>query len=166
MQKQKEQQFLKVVEENQQRIQKLCSMYARTEEDRKDLVQEVILNMWKAFSSFRGEAARNTWVYRIILNVCLKKTYAISRNQNTVSIESLDFEPIQQSNNATEKFEALKICIQQLEFSDRSIMLLFLEDLSYKEIGGIIGISENYVAVKIKRIKQKLSDCLKPNKVQ
>lgn len=155
----KEKEFLKLLEENQQRIQKLCSMYAKTKENRKDLMQEVVLNLWKAFPSFRGESAINTWVYRIILNVCLKKTYALKK-EKTVPLEHLDFESFHNATNPTEKFSALRACIQQLDFSDRSIIILFLEELSYREIGGIIGISENYVAVKIKRIKKKLGICL------
>lgn len=160
----KEKQFLKLLEENQQRIQKLCSMYANTEENRKDLMQEVVLNIWKSFSSYRGEASINTWVYRIILNVCLKKTYALKK-ERTVSLEHLDFEPIQTATNPTERFSALRECIQQLEFSDRSIIILFLEELSYREIGEVIGVSENYVAVKIKRVKKKLAMCLNKKEI-
>lgn len=160
----KEKQFLILLEENQQRIQKLCSMYAKTEENRKDLMQEVVLNIWKSFSSYRGEASINTWVYRIILNVCLKKTYALKK-ERTIPLEHLDFEPIQTATNPTERFAALRECIQQLEFSDRSIIILFLEELSYREIGDVIGISENYVAVKIKRVKKKLAVCLNKKEI-
>ncbi|MFK7771323.1 MAG: RNA polymerase sigma factor [Saprospiraceae bacterium] len=160
----KEKQFLKLLEENQQRIQKLCSMYAKTKENQKDLMQEVVLNIWKSFSSYRGEAALNTWVYRVILNVCLKKTYALKK-EKTVPLEHLDFEPIHHAVNPTEKFSALRACIQQLDFSDRSIIILFLEELSYREIGKVIGISENYVAVKIKRIKKKLGICLNKKEI-
>jgi len=158
----KEQAFIKILEENQQRIQKICGMYTTTSEDCKDLVQEVILNIWKAYPSFEGKSAINTWIYRITLNVCLKKRFYRKKEQTTISLEALKFEPkvpINTSND--ERFIALKTCISQLDFSDRAIIILFLEDMAYKEIAEIIGISENYVAVKIKRIKAKLATCLK-----
>jgi len=158
----KEQAFIKILEENQQRIQKICGMYTSTPENRKDLVQEVILNLWKAYPSFEGKSAISTWIYRITLNVCLKKRFYQQKEQTTLSLEALQFEPkapIPTSND--DKFIALKACISQLEFSDRAIIILFLEDMAYKEIAEIIGISENYVAVKIKRIKEKLAVCLK-----
>lgn len=157
----KEKQFLKVLEDHQQRIHKLCSMYATSREDQQDLVQEVVLNIWKSFASFRGEAAIGTWIYRIILNVCLKKRYAIANRQTVISLENLTYEFAAAPTEERPEFVALRRCIQQLEFADRSIIILFLEELSYREIGEIIGISENYVAVKIKRIKAKLGICIK-----
>jgi len=158
----KEQTFIKILEANQQRIQKMCSMYTTTPEDCKDLVQEVILNLWKAYPSFKGKSAITTWIYRIILNVCLKKRFYRQKEQNILSLEDLKFEPTAPINTSNDdKFIALKACISQLEFSDRAIIILFLEDMAYKEIAKIIGISENYVAVKIKRIKAKLAACLK-----
>jgi len=158
----KEQAFLNLINQNQQRIQKICSIYAANAEDQRDLVQEVILNIWKAFPSFQGKASINTWLYRIILNVSLKWSTTIKK-QKTVAIDSLIFEPVQMEANKIEQFEALKKCIGELDYGDRSIIILFLEEVSYKEIGAIVGISENYVAVKIKRIKKKLATCLTKN---
>lgn len=158
----KEQAFIKILEDNQQRIQKICGMYTATPEDGKDLVQEVILNIWKAYPSFEGKSAINTWIYKIILNVCLKKRFYQREKQQIIALDSLKFEPVSNDIDVQDdKFLTLKACIAQLDFSDRAIIILFLEDMAYKEIGEIIGISENYVAVKIKRIKEKLGRCLK-----
>ncbi len=157
-----EQAFIKILEVNQQRIQKICGMYTSTSEDCKDLVQEVILNIWKAYPSFEGKSTINTWIYRITLNVCLKKRFYRQKEQTTVSLEALRFQPTSTTDDTnSNQFIALKACISQLDFSDRAIIILFLEELAYKEIAEIIGISENYVAVKIKRIKTKLAVCLK-----
>ena len=156
-----EQAFIKILETNQQRIQKICGMYTSTPEDCKDLVQEVILNIWKAYSSFEGKSTINTWIYRIILNVCLKKRFLQKKEQMTVSLDGLSFDPISETTSQADNYLALKACISQLDFSDRAIIILFLEEMAYKEIAKIIGISENYVAVKIKRIKEKLAGCLK-----
>jgi len=158
----KEQEFVKILEDNQQRIHKICGMYTNTPEDCQDLVQEVILNIWKAYPSFEGKAAINTWIYRIILNVCLKKRFYRQKEQQVISLDGLKFEPASDTNYVQDdKFLALKECIAQLNFSDRAIIILFLEEMAYKEIAEIIGISENYVAVKIKRIKEKLAVCIK-----
>lgn len=157
----KEQVFIKILEENQQRIQKICGMYTSTSEDCKDLVQEVILNIWKAYPTFEGKSTIDTWIYRIILNVCLKKKFLRQKVQRTISLDGLSFDPPSETTSNEDNYLALKVCINQLDFSDRAIIILFLEELSYREIGEIIGISENYVAVKIKRIKAKLGTCLK-----
>ena len=156
-----EQAFIKILEANQQRIQKICGMYTSTPEDCKDLVQEVVLNIWKAYSSFEGKSTINTWIYRIILNVCLKKRFLQKKAQATVSLDGLSFDPVSETSSQDDNYLTLKACISQLDFSDRAIIILFLEEMAYKEIGEIIGISENYVAVKIKRIKEKLAVCLK-----
>lgn len=163
MNNKKEERFIQLINQNQHRIQKLCAMYTTSGEDRKDLEQEVIMNIWKSFSNFRGEAQIETWLYRIILNVCLKHTYAKAKNRNTISLDNLEFEPSNNTSKSEEEYQDLQHCIQALEFSDKTIIILFLEELPYKSIGEIVGISENHVAVKIKRIKKKLFKCLSKN---
>lgn len=160
MDKLKEEQFLELLNRNRNRIRKLCTMYTTNKEDRKDLEQEVVLNIWKSFSSFRGEAKIETWIYRIILNVCFKYNFAITKNRNTISLDNLDFEVPNNASKKEEEFQDLQHCIQALEFSDKTIIILYLEELPYKSIGEIVGITENHVAIKIKRIKIKLFKCL------
>lgn len=160
MNKQQEQLFLQLIEENQARIYRICSVYAHTKEDKKDLVQEVFLQIWKALPSFKGNANINSWLYRITLNVCLRANFLKKKNPS-VPLESIEWERIAVPNeNKKERYEQLYHCISLLKPLDKSIIILFLEDLAYKEISGIVGISENYVAVKIKRIKKQLLQCL------
>ena len=154
-----EQEFLELIEQNKAKINRICSVYAKNREDQKDLVQDVLLNIWKALPSFEHRASINTWLYRITLNVCLRSKYEKAR-KNKVEIDSIQIE-YPQEENKDEKYEQLYQCIAQLEETDRSIIVLFLEDLPYKDIAAIAGISENYVAVKIKRIKARLLNCLK-----
>lgn len=151
--------FLELIEQNRSRINRISSVYAKNRADQKDLVQDILLNIWKALPSFNNRANVNTWLYRIMLNVCLRSKYEQVR-KHKIDLESVQFkhsiaEPKEQ------KYEHLYHCIAKLEETDRSIIILFLEDLAYKEIGEIVGISENYVAVKIKRIKKQLLTCLK-----
>lgn len=150
--------FLDLVENNKNRINQICSVYAKSEEDRKDLVQDVLMNIWKSLPSFEHRANINTWLYRITLNVCLRSKYEKVRRTNT-QLENIRFEPISDLPK-NEKYEHLYHCINQLNDTDKAVTILFLEDLSYKEIAEIVGISENYVAVKIKRIKAQLFKCL------
>lgn len=159
--KQKEKEFLQVITDNQQRIYRICSVYAKHEADKKDLIQEVFLNLWKSFSSFEGKAHINSWVYRIALNVCLRASYSQDKN-NHITLETVHLEQISTSPNLkNEQYERLYQCIATLESFDKSIIVLYLEDLAYKDIASIVGISENYVAVKIKRIKAQLKNCIK-----
>lgn len=153
-----ESRFSELVENNKNRINQICSVYAKSEEDRKDLVQDVLMNIWKSLPSFEHRANINTWLYRITLNVCLRSKYEKVRRTN-VQLENIRFEPISDVPK-NEKYEHLYHCINQLNDTDKAVTILFLEDLSYKEIAEIVGISENYVAVKIKRIKAQLFKCL------
>jgi len=156
--------FLELIEDNKNRINRICSVYAKNKEDQKDLVQDVLLNIWKAIPNFKQLSNINTWLYRIALNVCLSSKY--ERNQiNKIQFESIDFKLTDDGPKSTE-YEHLYYCISRLPETEKSIIILFLEDLPYKEIAEIIGISENHVAVKIKRIKSKLFQCLNHKNTQ
>ncbi len=158
-----------MLEENKDVIFRMCSSYARGHEEAEDIFQEVLLNLWKALPGFRNEAAVTTWVYRITLNVCLRARHLAGKKEKRfVKLESLQLQNLEATLAAEPEstgFSDLYACIKKLSDTDKSLILLFLEDLSYKEIATITGITENYVAVKIKRIKSKLLNCLKPAKL-
>jgi len=157
--------FLTTVEANKDRLFRICRSYSTDVDDAKDLFQEVLLNLWKSLPSFKNQSTIDTWVYRITMNVCLRaKQFSDKKQKHFVRLDGVHYEniedPLDQSGN--EKL-VLKLseCVKKLEGTDKSIILLHLEDLPYKEIAQIIGLSENHVAVKIKRIKIKLLNCLK-----
>lgn len=155
-----EKDFLNIVEENQGIIYKVCKMYRDSIEDQEDLFQEVVLQLWKAFPKFRNESKVSTWMYRIALNTAI----AIFR-KNKIELEYKENIPKEfhskyndeQSENEEKMFEA----IRTLNKAERAIVALFLEDYPYKEIAEITGMTENYVGVKISRIKEKLKKNLK-----
>jgi len=159
-----EQLFLELIESNKNRINRICSVYAKNAEDQKDLVQDVLLNIWKALPNFEHRANINTWLYRITLNVCLRSKYEHNQ-QNKIEFDSISL-VIAENISKDAKYEQLYYCIGQLPDAEKSIIILFLEDLPYKQIAEIVGISENHVAVKIKRIKNKLLKCLDPQHPQ
>jgi len=144
-------QFSKVMEDNKQRIFRICSVYATDFEDRKDLYQDVALNVWKALPTFRNDASIDTWIYRICLNVCMQHSFKVKK----VVRSAVDIDGINISDSSSDAFndiengertKKLYKCISQLGEADRVLVLLFLEDLPYKIISDITGITENHVA--------------------
>ncbi|MEO9892697.1 RNA polymerase sigma factor [Aurantibacter sp.] len=158
--------FLNALEEHQYKLLRICTVYAKDDDDTKDLLQEVLVNIWKAMPSFKGDANIGTWMYRITLNVCLRlKTKEIGRQKKTLRLDSRAiniYKTDASENGQQEQLMQLRKCIKQLNEADKAVITLYLEELPYKEISAVTGITENTVAVKIKRIKNKLLNCLKP----
>ena len=156
--------FLSELEKNRDKLYRLCSIYSDNNEDSKDLFQEVLVNIWKSMSSFKGNSSIDTWMFRIALNVCLRFKSKYTKNQNRfIRLDSMTFfnigsEIVNESND--EKLIALRKCIKKLNDGDKAIVALYLEELAYREISDILGLSENHIAVKIKRIKSKLFNCI------
>ena len=155
--------FKDILRANKDTIYRICDVYAGGNYTRDDLFQEVLLEGWNAMPSFRRESSVNTWVYRICLNVCMRYQYRDKKKlKHTVPLNEQQILIAAEEENAQtkERVEELYSCIRKLKASDRAIMVLYLEDLSYREIGAIAGLSENHVAVKVKRIKSRLFNCL------
>ena len=142
-------------------IIKICRAYTDSQEDFEDYYQEVCLQVWRSREQFRGESKWSTWVYRLSLNICLTMIKKKNNNrQHTVS----DYDvPIATEDNHAFSDESLNLlydAIKQLSEIDRAVILLYLEERPYKEIGEIIGTSHNNIAVRITRIKERLKKIL------
>ncbi len=164
MNQQLEDTFLTALEQNQQKLLRVCSVYAEDAEDKKDLFQESLINIWQSMPSFEEKSSLSTWMFRITLNVCLrlqmkqaqkKKRF---RNMDSITIENIRIE--ETNHEEQERLIKLRGCIKKLNDADKAVTTLYLEELSYKEISDITGLSENNIAVKIKRIKMKLLTCI------
>jgi len=157
--------FLSGLEQNKQRLLRICFSYSDNEEDRKDLFQEVLINIWKSMPSFKGDAKISTWMYRVTLNVCLNSRTKLNRKKkrfvNMDSVELSRYGGAAESTIESQEVVNLRSCISTLNEVEAGIITLYLEELPYREIAQIIGITENHVAVKIKRIKNKLLNCIK-----
>lgn len=134
-------------------------MYTSSQDDHNDLFQEMILQLWKAFPSFRNEAKITTFMYRIALNTAISGIR--KKKIKTTELESISFQIKENiEENFNDELKLLYASIEQLSDVEKSIVLLFLEDKPYDEIAEITGISANYVAVKMNRIKEKLRKLL------
>jgi RNA polymerase sigma-70 factor (ECF subfamily) len=128
-----------------------------------DLYQEILIQLWKGFASFRGDAKLSTWIYRVALNTSM--TFLRDRKRKTrqtqeiseaiqIGVEDIPLE-------VKDQIDQLQKAIRKLPEEDRSIIILYLDDYPYKEIAEIIGLSANHIGVKINRIKKKLLTELK-----
>ncbi len=152
--------FEQILKKNKNKIFRICRIYAVSPLEPQDLFQEVIFQIWKSLDSFSDQSAIDTWVYRITLNICLRSKMKLDKNnQKTDRFESIHFTPIEKEidDSEEEKFRFLKECITSLNETDTSIIVLYFDNLPYKEIAGF---SENYIAVKMKRIRKKLFECI------
>ena len=147
--------FIELISENERLIYKVCSIYVSDEFPIADLYQEVVYNLWKGFSKFRNECSVSTWMYRVALNTCITGMRKELKRPKHVSI--LDFkenliEPESMDGNIREMYKP----IYQLKTLERAIILLYLEEKPYQEIADITGLTLNNVAIKLKRVKEKL----------
>ena len=152
--------FLEQIRNNQGIIYKLVGLYATDANEKKDLYQEVLMQTWKAWPSFRGEAKFSTWLYRICLNTILTQKRKISPIEYKESLEGINI-GVPHPGDADQDGRHLQWAIRRLAEMDRALISLHLDGYENGEIAGILGISNNHVAVKLHRIKQQLINYLK-----
>lgn len=149
--------FIQLIEENKRIIFKICNSYCPQQKDRDDLAQEIVYQLWKSFDGYNPDFRFTTWMYRIALNVAISYYRKQKQSSNRISfIEHLmDLKDDTDTSEETEtNFNLLHQFISELKEIDKSILILYLEDKSYKEIAEIIGLTETNVATKINRIKE------------
>lgn len=151
-----------MIEEHQDIIHKISGLYADNEEDRRDLDQEIVCQLWKASASFRGECKISTWMYRVSLNTALLNLRHKKRRPQMQQLTEHHDNVTAGTDDQEQKDEIRRLyaAIQQLREFDRAIILLYLEQLAYREIGEILGISAGNVSVRLVRVKQTLRELL------
>ena len=156
--------FLSAISENQGLIFKVASIYTNTKEDRNDLSQEIIYQLWRSIDTFQEKSSLSTWMFRVAMNVAIQRLKTTKRKVLTVPLEEQLFNfPDIDNGEMEEKWKVLKQHIDQLNLLDKGIVVLYLENKSYEEIAQIIGISTSNVGTKLSRIKEKLKNqILKP----
>lgn len=153
----KTQQFLKALNEHKSLIFKIASIYSNNIDDRNDLTQEIIYQFWKSFDNFSQKSSLTTWIYRLAMNVAIyhlkigkRKIQAVPLDEQIIAFYEVDNEENE------EKWLLLKRHIDNLNLLDKGIVVLYLDNKSYEEIGQIVGISTSNVGTKLSRIKDKL----------
>lgn len=149
--------FLQLINSHQALIHKVCHLYEENPSLRGDLYQEIILNLWKNFGKFNGEAAFSTWMYRVAINTAIsiyrKHTLRSPRINSNAALPEIADTP---SSIDKEQLEALYKALRELPEIDRAIVMLYLDDCSYRQMEDIIGIKEATLRVRMNRIKEKL----------
>jgi len=153
-----EREFLQIIKKNQGIIHKVCNIYCDDQEDRNDLFQEIVAQLWKSFPTFREESKFSTWMYRVALNTAITSFKKTKRrpDQNRLTYENFQVKDENYDIETEEEIKNLHRAVAQLTGVEKSIVLLFLENKKYEEIAEITGITQNYVRVKMNRIKKKL----------
>lgn len=153
-----ERDFASLIKQHSRIINKVSYFYANDKLPFDDLRQEIYVNIWLGLKQFRGDSKMSTWIYRVAVNSALM---ALRSSKPKIETVSLNFGLLDISSEADdvqrENLQALQSLINRLEDIEKAIMLLWLDEHSYDEIADIIGLKRNTVAVKIHRIKDKLS---------
>lgn len=151
-----EQQFAQLVEEQKSTIYTVCYMFSKDEDEVADLFEEVLVNLWKGFQEFQGRSNPRTWVYRVSLNTCISADRKKKRRK-TIPL-SMDINLFEDNDADSRQVQMLRNRIARLGPFDRAIVLLWLENMSYEEIGKVVGISTKNVSVRLFRIKEQLKN--------
>lgn len=147
--------FAEIVKENKSTIYTVCYMFSNDAEEVNDLFQEVLINLWKGIDTFRKQSNIRTWIYRVALNTCISAER--KKKVKTVPL-SMDADLFADNDEDTRQVKMLHDRINKLQPFDKAIVLLWLENISYEEIGAIVGITAANVASRLFRIKEKLKN--------
>lgn len=156
-----EKEFVHQLKENQRIVHKMCRIYTDNQEDHEDLFQEITIEVWKAYPRFRGDAKFSTWMYRIALNVAMtslkrkKIPMDTSFEISNISIKNEDY------HDDSDKLKSMYDAIHQLSQEEKALIMMFLDDKPYREIGEILNITEGNARVRMNRAKNNLKNLIK-----
>ena len=155
--------FIDLVHEHQALLHKVCNFYCSSLQDRQDLFQEIVIQLWRSYPRFRGEAKFSTWLYRIALNTAISDLRRQSRKPRPMELQNIpaEFQDIQYEKEKELRLQQLYAAIAQLSDVEKALVMLYLEDKSYDEMEEILGINQNNLRVKMNRIKEKLRNLTK-----
>lgn len=147
--------FVDLITQHQSIVQKIAGVYTEGAEDKNDLVQEILLQAWRAYPRFEGRSKFSTWFYKVALNCALSHK---KHNQKRNLIDSEDTFDVSHSAQPVKDYEILYYVIKRLNPVDRMIMTLHLEGYKNMEVAEMLGLSQNHLNVRIHRLKQRISN--------
>lgn len=151
--------FQSLIEEHRKILYKVCNSYCRNRDDREDLAQEIVIQLWQAFAGFDGRCRFSTWMYRIALNVAISFYRREStRTRHVLSDDEKLLSAVDETANQSAEMRDLYQYIAGLDPLNKALILLYLDGNSYLEIAEVLGISETNVATRISRLKQTMKN--------
>uniref|UniRef100_UPI004049DF8C RNA polymerase sigma factor n=1 Tax=Flavobacterium sp. TaxID=239 RepID=UPI004049DF8C len=159
-----EEQFVKLLQENQNIVHKICRLYTHDQDSHNDLFQEITIQLWKAYPNFRGDSKFTTWAYRVGLNTAITLYRKKKKTINTIEFDNT-YHKVKQEDYNFEEEEQIKLLysgIKELNDIEKALVFLYLEDKDYSEISETLGITEVNARVKMNRLKGKLKKILNP----
>lgn len=153
-----EKKFIDVFKGNQRIVHKICRIYTNNSEDHEDLFQEITIQLWKSYATFRGESKFSTWMYRVALNTAItlfKKPKKEQFQQVEINVSSLSIKDESYQNDEF-KVKQMYQHIYTLTDIEKALIMMYLDNKSYREIGEILGITEGNARVKMNRAKNNL----------
>ncbi|GAA3972153.1 sigma-70 family RNA polymerase sigma factor [Mucilaginibacter dorajii] len=154
---------MQLIGQNKGILFKICRIYLEDANDREDLLQEMILQLWRGFHSFKGESKFSSWMYRVALNTAIAFFKKEKRRPDSEQIP-LNFDPADERGNSSEKEEQLALfykAVQQLNKVEKALIFLYMENQPHDEIAANLGITTVNVRVRLNRIKNRLKDIIK-----
>ena len=147
--------FTEAIQPHEKIIFRVCRIYCRTDEDRQDLFQDIMLQLWKAYPQFRNESKISTWMYRIAINTAVTKRKKDDRKPaiDPVAAELPEVAPAPEEDL---QYERMMNAVEKLSQVEKAIVMLYLDDHSYREMSEVLGISESNIGFKLNQIKNKL----------
>jgi RNA polymerase sigma-70 factor (ECF subfamily) len=155
--KDSEKEFAQIVREHKATIYTVCYMFSKDKEEVEDLFQEALIALWRGFEGFREECNIRSWIYRVSLNTCISAERKKRRRTDSARL-TMDINLFADTDEDSRQAQMLRQRIGKLGVFDRAIILLWLENLSYEEIGAIVGISAKNVSVRLVRIREQLKN--------
>ncbi len=158
-----EKEFIALINQYPGILYKVCKVYCHEEEDRSDLFQEIVLQLWRAFPTFKHAANASTWMYRIAMNTAISVYRKDQRRQRPTPFSHLPFPMADLPDESAPSVEMAQLyqAIDQLTVVEKAVVMLYLDDKSYDEMSQILGITKSNVGVKLNRIKSKLEKMIK-----
>ena len=160
----KEKEFSQLIKNNQGLIIKVSRLYTNTLEDEEDLFQEIVLQLWRSYDTFKGDSKISTWMYRVALNTAIIFFRKKTKSPQTDELQDFHYKDfLEDDDEKQQKVSLLYKVIKMLPNVERAIVMMYLDDLPYRDISENLGITEVNARVKMNRLKKTLKELMEKN---